>query len=71
MLALSVCAYAGNIPNDGRPQAEPTPTTSTEMAGSDADAASVYGHIETLPATTTDITTETALNLIGAVLALF
>jgi len=71
VMALSVCTHAGLMPIDGRPQTEPTPTTSTETAGSDADSASVYGHIQTMPATTTDITTETALNLIGAVLALF
>ncbi|HEV2862572.1 MAG TPA: hypothetical protein VGX48_16275 [Pyrinomonadaceae bacterium] len=68
VLALSVCAYAGIMPNGDRP--EPPPTTSTTTAESDPDSASVYGHIET-PADDTDITTDMALNLIGAVLALF
>lgn len=70
VLALSVCAYAGIMPNDGRPQAGPPPTTSTETAGSDADSGDIGGTIETM-AEDTDITTEAALNFIGAVLALF
>ena len=66
VLALSVCAYAGNMPIDARPQTEPTPTTSTETAGSNTES----GDIETT-AEDADITTDVALNLIGAVLALF
>ncbi len=68
VLALSVCAYAGIMPNDGRP--EPPPTTSTATVESDTDLGGVDGDIET-PAATTDIATEVALNFIGAVLALF
>lgn len=68
VLALSVCAYAGNLPIDGRPQQEPTPapTASTETAGSNTES----GDIQTT-AEDADITTDVALNLIGAVLALF
>lgn len=68
VLALSVCAYAGNMPNGDRPE---PPPTSTATAESDSDLGGVDGHIETPPATTTGITTEAALNLISAVLALF
>jgi len=70
VLALSVCAYAGIMPNDGRPQPEPTPTSSTAAAESGTYLRGVDGTIET-PAEDTDITTDVALNLIGAVLALF
>lgn len=66
VLALSVCAYAGNMPNGDRPE---PPPTSTATAESDTDLAGVDGHIETM-AEEADITTEVALNLIGAVLAL-
>ncbi len=69
VMALSVCAYAGNMPNGERP--EPPPTTSTATAESDTDLASGDGDMDTTTEATTDITTETALNLIGAVLALF
>jgi hypothetical protein len=68
VLALSVCAYAGNIPNDGRP--EPPPTTSTATEESNTDSGDVGGDIETTTEDA-DITTDVALNLIGAVLALF
>ena len=68
VLALSVCAYAGNMPNGDRP--EPPPTTSTATSESNSDSGNVYGHVET-PAATTDIMTEAALDIIGAVLALF
>ncbi len=68
VLALSVCAYAGNMPNGDRP--EPPPTTSVETTESGSESGDVSGHIET-PATTADVTTEAALNFIGAVLALF
>lgn len=70
VLALSVCAYAGNIPNDGRPQPEPPPTTSTATEESNTDLGDVGRDSETT-AEDADITTDVALNLIGAVLALF
>ncbi len=67
VLALSVCAYAGNMPNGDRP--EPPPTTSTATEESNTDSGDV-GDIETTTEDA-DITTDVALNLIGAVLALF
>lgn len=69
VLVLSVCAYAGNMPNGERP--EPPPTTSTATTESDTDLTSADGDIETPTEATTDITTEAALKFIGAVLALF
>ena len=69
VLALSVCAYAGIIPNDGRPQPEPSPTTSTATEESNTDLGGVGGNNET-PAAITDVTTEAALSFIRAVLAL-
>ena len=67
VLALSVCAYAGNMPNGETPQ---PPPTSTATAEGDTILGGVDGDIET-PEATTDVTTEAALNFISAVLALF
>lgn len=67
VLALSACAYAGDMDNGivGTPTPLPTPTLATTV-----EIENIDGDIQT-GLTTTDIVIETALNTLQSALALF
>ncbi len=69
-LVLTTPALAGHIQTMREEQPQPTPTPASVTSNEETNEVSADGHIGT-PAAIADTTTQTTLNLISVVLALF